>query len=40
MLSFLIIKADFKQIIVFDQYVIVKKGIFLGNGYACDGMFK
>ena len=24
----------------FDQYVISKKGLFVGKGYACDGMFK
>ena len=23
-----------------DQYVISKKGLFVGKGYACDGMFK
>ena len=39
MSSFLINKAGFKQIIEFDQYVIVKKGIFVGKGYACDEMF-
>ena len=40
MSSFLLNKAGFKQIIESDQYVIVKKGIFVGKGYACDGMFK
>ena len=23
-----------------DNYIITKKGLFVGNGYACDGMFK
>ena len=23
-----------------DNYVITKKGLFVGKGYACDGMFK
>ena len=40
MSSFLLNKAGFKQIIESDQYVIVKKGIFVGKGYACDGRFK
>ena len=40
MSSFLLNKAGFKQIIKSDQYVIVNKGIFVGKGYACDGMFK
>ena len=40
MSSFLLNKAGFKQIIESDQYVIVKRGIFVGKGYACDGMFK
>ena len=40
MSNFLLNKADFKQIIESDQYVIVKKGIFVGKGYACDGRFK
>ena len=39
MSSFLLNKADFKHIIESDQYVIVMKGIFVGKGYACDGMF-
>ena len=39
MSSFLLAKAGFKQIVGSDQYVIVKKGIFVGKGYACDGMF-
>lgn len=40
MFSFLLNKVGFKQNIESDQYVIVKKGIFMGNGYAFDGMFK
>ena len=40
MSSFLLNKAGFKQIIESDQYVIVKKDIFVGKGYACDEMFK
>ena len=40
MLSFLLNKAGFKQTMESDQYVITKKGIFVGKGYACDGMFK
>ena len=40
MSSFLLNKTGFKQIIESDQYVIVKKDIFVGKGYACDGMFK
>ena len=40
MSHFLLNKAGFKQIIEYDQYVIVKKVIFVGKGYACDGMFK
>ena len=39
MSSFLFNKAGFKQIIEFDQYVIIKNNIFMGKGYACDGMF-
>ena len=40
MSSFLLNKASFKQIIESDQYVIVKKRIFVFKGYACDEMFK
>ena len=40
MSSFLLNKAGFKQIIESDQYVTVKKGIFVGKRYACDGMLK
>ena len=40
MSSFLLNKANFKQTMEFDNYVIMKKGLFMGKGYACDGMFK
>ena len=40
MLSYLLNKAGFKQIMESDQYVISKKGLFVGKGYACDGMLK
>lgn len=40
MSSFLFNKAGFKQIMEYDQYVITKKGIFVGSGYAYDGMLK
>ena len=33
-------KAGVKQTIESEQYVITKKGIFVGNGDACYGMFK
>ena len=33
-------KVGFKQVFEANQYVLSKKGIFVGNGYACDGMFK
>ena len=39
MTNFLLNKADFSQNIESDQYVIVKKGIFVGKEYTCDGMF-
>ena len=38
--SFLLNKAGFKQIIESDNYVITKKGLFVGKGYTCDRMFK
>ena len=38
--SFLLNKAGFKQTIVSDQYIISKKGIFVGKGYVSDDMFK
>ena len=40
MSRFLLNKAVFKQTMKFDNYVITKKGLFVGKGYACDGMFK
>ena len=40
MSSFLLKNAGFKQTIESDNYVIIKKGLFLDKGYACDGMFK
>ena len=40
MSSFLLNKAGFKQTTEFDNYAITKKGLFVGEGYACDGMFK
>ena len=33
-------KAGFKLVFKADQYVLSKKGMFVGKGYACDGMFK
>ena len=40
MSSFLLNKAGFKQTMESDNYVITKKGLFVGKGYNCDGMFK
>jgi hypothetical protein len=40
MSSYLLNKAGFKQTMESDQYVITKKGLFVGKVYACDGMFK
>ena len=40
MSSFLLNKAGFKQTVESDNYVITKKRLFVGKGYACDGMFK
>ena len=40
MSSFLLNKAGFKQTIESDNYVITKNRLFVGKGYACDGMFK
>ena len=40
MSRFLLSKAGFKQIMESDNYVITKKGLFVGKGYACDGMIK
>ena len=39
MSSYLLNKAGFKQTMESDQYVISKKWLFVGKGYACDGMF-
>ena len=33
-------KASFKQVFETDQYVLSKKGMFVGKDYACDDMFK
>ena len=38
--GYLLNKAGFKQVIESDQFVIIKKGVFVGKGYACEGMFK
>jgi hypothetical protein len=38
--GFLLNKASFKQVLEVDQFVLSKKGMFVGKGYACDGMFK
>ncbi|XP_075670245.1 uncharacterized protein LOC142640016 [Castanea sativa] len=38
--SFLLNKASLKQICEANQYVLSKKGMFVGKGYACDDMFK
>ena len=40
MSSYLLNKAGFKQTMESNQYVISKKGLFVGKWYACDGMFK
>ena len=40
MSSFLLNKSGFKQTIESDNYVIIKKELFVGNGYVCDGMLK
>jgi hypothetical protein len=40
MSSYLLNKAGIKQTMESDQYVITKKGLFVGKGYAHDGMFK
>ena len=40
MSSFLLNKAGFKQTMEYDNYVITKKGLFVGKGYVCDEMFK
>ena len=40
MSSFLLNKAGFKQTMESDNYIIIKKELFVGNCYACDGMLK
>ena len=40
MSSFLLNKASFKQTMESDNYVITKRELFVGKGYACDEMFK
>ena len=40
MSSFLLNKANFKQTMKSDNYVITKNGLFVGKGNTCDGMFK
>ena len=40
MSNFLLNKTGFMQIIESDNYVIIKKGLFVDKGYACDEMFK
>ena len=40
MSSFLLNKVDFKQTMKSNNYVITKKGLFVGKSYACDEMFK
>ena len=40
MSSFLLNKVGFKQTMESDNYVITKKRLFVGKGYACGGMFK
>ena len=40
MSSFFLNKAGFKQTMKSNIYVITKRGLFVGKGYACDGMFK
>ena len=40
MSCFLLNNAGFKETMESDNYVITKKGLFVGKGYACDGRFK
>ena len=40
MSSFLLNKARFKQTMESNNNVITKKGLIVGKGYACDGMFR
>ena len=39
MSSFLLNNDNFKQTMESNNYVITKRGLFLGKGYACYGMF-
>ncbi|GKU85679.1 hypothetical protein SLEP1_g312 [Rubroshorea leprosula] len=38
--GFLLGKAGFKEVYESGHYVLTKNGIFVGKGYACDGMYK
>lgn len=38
--GYLLNKVGFKQTIESDQYVLIKNGMFMGKGYARDGIFK
>ncbi len=38
--GFLLNKTGFKQVLEVDQFVLSKKGMFVGKGYTCDDMFK
>ena len=40
MSSFFLNNAGFKQTVESNNYVITKKRLFVGKGFACDGMFK
>ena len=40
MSSFFLDKARFKQTMEPNYYLITKKGLFVGKGYVCDGIFK
>ena len=40
MSSFFLNKAGFKQTMKSNIYVITKRGLFVGKGYACDETFK
>ena len=40
MSSLLLDKVGFKQTMESDNYVITRKKLFVGKGYACDRMFK
>ena len=36
----LLCKGRFKTVLKFDKLILSKNGVFVGKGYACDGMFK